>query len=1120
MNFLSFNQIIVALFLLATLLLGLMTKRPKTMQGYVLANNSLGIGVLTLTLLSTIIGAGDLRHAGHVYQGGLIDCFIPLAFFSSFLATGLWIAPKMRYFKGCFTMGEVMGRLYNRWVHLFTGLISLVFSVLIVGAQLEAMGSFAHTMLHVSTTKTIILLGLAVTLYSIIGGMRSVAITDVVQFISLAISLVVLANALIYKVGFIDLFKELPAKKLSFSSIDFLYKVRSYLFWAIIPTYLISPPIVQRMLMIKDKQEAKNMFFTAGSFYLAVRFLLVIIGFGAIVYCKDDGLAEMPNNLLAHLSGRLFADNQLVQSILLMGFLAIFMSTADSFLHTAGIIFTNDIARHFIGSKKISEIKWARISTVILGTLSIFVGIWGSSLLPNALNEYMVTVMATVLFPFIIGVLGLKTNVRAFTLFILSFSLSFVITHWVLALHQYTQLLISLAIAIFAFLVGHYSAYGSFVWVNYEEGHWQEARWQPSWAGLQATLHRFCTTPLRLATMARRQVTLYGSEPLLFSLFIVITNMVVNFTTTAHPMDTFLLSAIIHGIGTLLCAGLMLQSNWPASLKGYFDLYWLFTVGYCVAFSGVFLFLDDPNNPVAVVKLTIMILLLIVLVDWRSFLWLLTIGGGLALALHHVGYGTFFPALTFTTKWTLCWGTLPAVLVGLLFARRKQRSGYQQTTALKVAHEDKIKQWEVEMAAHQQLARSLDRQSSMMSVIHGVIKGMRSDQYDLEATDRLADAVAHLADIRDKSMEYLPLAMTVGSLKKMLDEVGLELKRNRERVVVKLEQKQSRDRILGDLPYIKKLMTNAIDHLLLCGNQVGVVHCSLDDVEIAYSSHFPATRCYRLTVGKAIITDRPKGYTPENIQRLFFKKGEEYLHENARIAHAHYGIMQLEKQGDNLVQTYVIPYNPKEVKPKIEDFADEGLIEAVRLDTPEDKAFLDLVKQEKRLDFDLIKRAFRVCKHYHRNQDRNSGELFYTHPREVAKILLAYTHDTVIILAGLLHDTVEDTALTLHQIGALFGKEVATIVEEVTNLYNKEGRKIRSKKQDVFTALLAKANTKSLLIKLADRLHNMRTLSGHPSPAKRQTIAQETEEFFIPVAQQIGMKLIEMELKVLCKEYN
>ena len=92
------------------------------------------------------------------------------------------------------------------------------------------------------------------------------------------------------------------------------------------------------------------------------------------------------------------------------------------------------------------------------------------------------------------------------------------------------------------------------------------------------------------------------------------------------------------------------------------------------------------------------------------------------------------------------------------------------------------------------------------------------------------------------------------------------------------------------------------------------------------------------------------------------------------------------------------------------------------------------------------------------------------------------------------------------------------MVNEVSNLYNSQSRKVKLAKQDKFQAMLQEGNPKSLLIKLADRLHNMRTIEGH-SPAKRRSVAQETKDFFIPIAQKLGHKALEEELHTLCKPY-
>ncbi|HEY8680313.1 MAG TPA: HD domain-containing protein, partial [Candidatus Dormibacteraeota bacterium] len=171
-------------------------------------------------------------------------------------------------------------------------------------------------------------------------------------------------------------------------------------------------------------------------------------------------------------------------------------------------------------------------------------------------------------------------------------------------------------------------------------------------------------------------------------------------------------------------------------------------------------------------------------------------------------------------------------------------------------------------------------------------------------------------------------------------------------------------------------------------------------------------------------------------------------------------------------------------------------------------------------DRELVEKAYRRAATAHTGQHRLSGEDYVNHPLEVASILAELHLDAATIVAAILHDTVEDTDLTQQELTKEFGPEVAKLVEGVTKL----GRiSIRSEQQhqaeNIRKMLLAMAeDIRVVLIKLADRLHNMRTLEFLPEP-KRVKISRETLDIYAPLAHRLGIWQIKWELEDLAFRY-
>ena len=168
-------------------------------------------------------------------------------------------------------------------------------------------------------------------------------------------------------------------------------------------------------------------------------------------------------------------------------------------------------------------------------------------------------------------------------------------------------------------------------------------------------------------------------------------------------------------------------------------------------------------------------------------------------------------------------------------------------------------------------------------------------------------------------------------------------------------------------------------------------------------------------------------------------------------------------------------------------------------------------------DEDLLNRAYVFSMKAHGAQQRASGDPYFSHPVEVAGILTDYHLDCATIVTALLHDTVEDTVATLDEIEHQFGREIAKLVDGVTKLSKLELRSEANREAENFRKLLLAMSDdiRVLLVKLADRLHNMRTLRYLKKPEKRSRIAIETMEIYAPLAERLGMRQIRDELETL-----
>ncbi len=200
------------------------------------------------------------------------------------------------------------------------------------------------------------------------------------------------------------------------------------------------------------------------------------------------------------------------------------------------------------------------------------------------------------------------------------------------------------------------------------------------------------------------------------------------------------------------------------------------------------------------------------------------------------------------------------------------------------------------------------------------------------------------------------------------------------------------------------------------------------------------------------------------------------------------------------------------------------------VDTPADftspeELYNDLIEKVKMYhpssDLSDIERAYKVAKKAHEGQFRKSGEPYIIHPLCVAIILAELELDKESIIAGLLHDVVEDTVMTSEDVAKEFGDEVALLVDGVTKLtqLNYQHDKIEVQAENLRKMFLAMAkDIRVILIKLADRLHNMRTMQ-YQSPAKQVEKSRETMDIYAPIAHRLGISKIKVELDDLSMKY-
>jgi hypothetical protein len=604
---------------------------------------------------------------------------------------------------------------------------------------------------------------------------------------------------------------------------------------------------------------------------------------------------------------------------------------------------------------------------------------------------------------------------------------------------------------------------------------------------------------------SRKKVVRYGANYMAFAFFMTLNYTVPFFMHTHAGPDAYKWVLAIKALGTLLCVGLFLEPYWPTWLKKHFATYWHFSLLYCLPFSFTFLFLVNGSNVEWLVNVSLAITLLIVLADWRTFILTFILGTTLALWCYHQFIGTL-PFLDLENWYILIYTCLFAMIVGLVFVRRKELD-------LDFLILNNLQLSEIQKKTQNELIQAINYREELF-------KELNPDEIAL--FDSATAAYIKQAVYRVKN--YLRLSVRVFQIDELLQSIQANLKahalgKNNSLIIQNHAQKQELE---ADFDQLKQLIINGIIYVQQHAAD-GRVRLVIEDAVLGHGISYMEGYTRKLEALRLVITLRDQVPSLEPFYKMKSSEitsnwvpdsiNELPLLENERIIDAHYGYMDIE---DPQTHIYVVPVHVREVRGKVmELLREEAAADPEELNHPlaielEEKLINKL--QGTRVDIEVVKKALNVIKKYHGGVKRKSGEPFFTHPMQVALILLEYSQDQDAVLAALLHDTVEDTSLSMAHIRVMFGDRVAFLVGKATNLED-DLRRVSLQEHENLYRLINYEDERAALVKLADRLHNMRTIQGHTSLAKQKRIAQETLTFFVPLSRQLKLESMSQELE-------
>ena len=1146
MSYFSIDHLIVYAFLGITLFTGLRVgSSVKDIKEYAIGNKQFGTGALAITLLATYIGgwhilgfpndvfADGLTHLIPELVCGVIICLLFIAWF---------IAPRLVQFNDSMTMGDLMRIFYGEYGQMITGGLGFIYNTSAIGIQIVFLG-YIGNFLGIRSDWGIVLGTLILAVYTARGGIKAVVITDIIQFVAIVAAIPLLAHLITYQAGGIrQLLSSVSPDKLQL--FDFgqdksgafsarYYRFPTLIVWMLFPGFPLSFPFVQRMLMARTQRQSREVYYIGTAFMVSFFLLLALVGLAALVlYPQADSREVMTliiNGLPAGVKGLTWA-----------ALLAVVMSTTDSFLHAAGISLTHDLIGPLLKRWGVTydEYRMVRYAILFVSLMAIALALSSDSIVSMAIYGMDMSALLFTI-PLIAGIVGLQTNAR-------SFFIASLVTVLVFAFSQVfldSELAVPLTIVanLLGFFGAHYAQYGNFV-VHRELSDLQIGdSWHPP-DPTHRGLYRFLPTPRKLLCYSREKVDLYGANPTTFALFMTFGCMVPLFMHgyTAPEAYTWLLG--VRGVGALLCVGLLLQFQWPTKLLPYFPAYYHFALCYCLPFATTFLFLLGDSSVEYIVNITLSIMLLIVLVDWRSFVGLSVVGVASAFFVYHIAL-TKSASMDMDTGYTLCYALVFATLIGLLFARRKQqRFDNLAAQRARLSMDHQVTRDELFEATEEKLRfvsflkkaglEGLESVAHLSQELLVLSKKEGNEQFRVPL-QRLTEQLVPMAFNMDRFVHRTAFFLTLDGVKKLpIEDFTQDLQKmeNEAQQTLKIVLRTQQKALQCDIEKMKKVLCNSFSLLRAAASKATTVLLAIDDTYLVYPTNtVPSATTRKVAALRFAVTTMQlpplapvytaqvdEEYTTKSITLM-----DMPLFSNARIVQAHYGYSGTMSQEGALTFVYVIPVNLREVRSKDMDTPQMQLgAKWPRADDTypgaqaREKELLENVQARSKADLSLVKKAIDLIKDYHGPVRRRSGEPFYLHPVAVAQIVLDYDTEETTILGALLHDTVEDTPITLEQIALLFGQQVSSIVDGVTHMksHRKTMYKVLLSQPENIHQLWEAKDKRILYVKLADRLHNMRTLQAKSRESQHRT-AEETLLFFVPLAKYLGLMEAVQELK-------
>jgi len=1111
--------------------------KNQSFQEYAIGDKKFSTAVLTATIVATwMSGSALFINLENTYKQGLYYV-IPdiIGTPMCLLITGYIVGPRMGKFLNNLSVPESLGKLYGKPVQAIAGISIVLRSTGYVAMQLQVIAKTLTILFNYEGPAVVTIAAIIITLYTLSGGVKAVTFTDVLQFFTFGTLLPILAltiwNNLQNSTQVTHMFQNNPL--MSFKEVvrwspEFM---NSLVFMAYLMTPALQPQLFQRIVMARDTAQIKHSFGYATIICLGIELCMIWI---AIMMLVDQPSLET-DKIMQHIVNTHTYPG--FKGLLGIGIIAMSMSTADSVLNSCAVIIANDILPP-LGLHKQRSLNTARWATLVLGTLGLVMALSTQNLLQVLLGAAHFYIPSVAPAPMLLAIFGFKTSRRVVLL-----AMGAGATATAACLFYFKS--------VHSFLPGMLANLITMLGLHYllgEEGGWQ--RLAPN-------------DPLALEGAARKQrwqwrlnkISNFKLYPYLqqnlpaqeglyffFGLYTMVATYAAFYTigNTDHQACQAIYTCIYHTVLPMATAFLTFPV-WPTPLKNtrFMAFFWPLSIAFILFFAGTLLAIMSHFHHMQVMVMMINLLIAVLLLRWPLALFLAFTGTYAAVFFFAHYTGSALPLSTFGSLQMiyliLLFASLLIALKGqqvyrglvISYAQLKEDNRFtSQVFLATLRHQARLQQeasiYPVEALEPTESLQEF-HQAPTKSQVMASNAALHQHVYTLDTLNKYLQQVLHLAQ------EPIHLVVENVALTALWQEVLKTLYQHPQAVKVLIQHNTTTQSLRGDGEKIRKLLLDAVFYAASQQKADRPVLVGIEDTQLAYPilsipGYIKQVKsvCIAITTEVALPSLKKWYVGSVEHQALRWPRDMEELAitYNQQIVAAHYGASEIISTATGVTQVYVLPSDVREVRPPTMDQW-QG-VPTVDIDAttvhPSEAAFVKNVLAKTRMKRRLLQEALQLIKQCHAGAKHGIGEPAYLHPIAVANILLQHTQDPDTLLAALLHDAIDTTCLSWHHIALRFNPVVKRIVDGVAAVDSRLSsfKKIQLSAHETILKLLEAKDERVLYVKIADRLHHMRTIEGHPSLAKQKEIAEEALQFFVPMARSLGLKSIAEELKERC----